>query len=147
MPTLTDMLGAAPKRGEVIADACRVLDEEVSDKGGISGLGIKAAYAVVKGVKPGFVKEVVDALLNEFLGCLDPIYQEAVASGAKPSSHLQANAGRVADALLAVTDARAARAQRPVIKSTYGKLRPAAKKQVEAAVPRLGGLLDRHASP
>jgi hypothetical protein len=146
MPTLTDMLGTAPKRAEVVADACRVLDDEVSDKGGLSGLGIKAAYAVVKGIKPGFVPEVVDALLDEFLKCLDPLYQEAVARGTKPGAHLKANSGRVADALLAVTDARAARAQRPVIKSTYEKLRPMAKKQVEAATPRLGGLLDRHAS-
>jgi hypothetical protein len=140
------MLGTAPKRAEVVSDACHVLDQEVSDKGGLSGLGIKAAYAVVKGIKPGFVKEVVDALLDEFLKSLDPLYQEAVARGTKPGPHLQANSGRVADALLAVTDARAARAQRPVIKSSYEKLRPIAKKQVEAAVPRLGGLLDRHTS-
>ena len=46
--------------------------------------------------------------------------------------------------MLAVTDAQAGRAQRAVIKSTYEKLRPSAKKQVEAAVPRLGALLDRH---
>ena len=140
------MLGSAPKRDQVVADACRVLDDEVSDKGGLSGLVIKGAYAVVKGIKPGFVKEVVDGLLGEFLSCLDPLYQEAVARGVKPSAHLQANAGRVADALLAVTDAKAARAQRAVVKSTYDKLRPTAKKHVEAAAPRLGGLLDRHAS-
>jgi hypothetical protein len=121
-----------------------VLDEEVSDKGGISGLAIKGAYAVIKGIKPGFVREVVDALLEDFLKCLEPLYQEAVTKGTKPSAHLRANASRVADALLAVTDGRAARAQRAVVKSTYDKLRPTAKKQVEAAVPRLGALLDRH---
>jgi hypothetical protein len=147
MPTLTDMLGVPPKREQVIADACHVLDDEVSDKGGLSGLGIKAAYAVVKGIKPGFVKEVVDGLLDEFLRCLDPLYQEAVTRGTKPGAYLQANAGRVADALLAVTDAKAARAQRAIVKSTYEKLRPTAKKHVEAAAPRLGGLLERHATP
>jgi hypothetical protein len=144
MPTLTDMLGSAPKRDQVVADACRVLDDEVSDKGGLSGLAIKGAYAVVKGIKPGFVKEVVDGLLDEFLTCLDPLYQESVTRGVKAGAHLQANAGRVADALLAVTDAKAARSSRAVVKSTYEKLRPTAKKQVEAAAPRLGGLLDRH---
>lgn len=138
------MLGSGPKRQQVVDDACRVLDDEVSDKGGLSGLAIKGAYAVIKGIKPGFVREVVDSLLEDFLGCLEPLYQEAVAKGSKPGAYLQANASRVADALLAVTDGRAARAQRPVIKSTYDKLRPTAKKQVEAAVPRLGALLDRH---
>jgi hypothetical protein len=144
MPTLTDILGSGPKRGAVIDDACRVLDEEVRDKSGLTGIAIKAAYGVVKGISPGFVREVVDNLLDDFLKCMEPLYQEAVAKGARPGQHLQANAGRVADALLAVTDGRAARAQRAVIKSAYEKLRPSAKKQVEAAAPRLGALLERH---
>lgn len=138
------MLGTPPKREKVVDDACRVLDDEVSDKGGLSGLAIKGAFAVVKGIKPGFVKEVVDALLDDFLRCLDPLFQEATQKGVKPGAYLQQNAGRVADALLAVTDTRAQKAQRAVIKSTYEKLRPTAKKQVEAAAPRLGALLDRH---
>lgn len=144
MPTLNDILGTGEKRSAVVDDACRVLDEEVKDKGGISGIAIKAAYGVVKGISPGFVREVVDGLLDDFLKCLDPLYQEAVAKGVRPGTHLQANSSRVADALLAVTDTRAQRAQRAVIKSAYDKLRPTAKKQVETAVPRLGGLLDRH---
>jgi hypothetical protein len=139
------MLGTGAKRSAVVDDACRVLDEEVKDKSGLSGMAIKAAYGVVKGVSPGFVREVVDGLLDDFLKCLDPLYQEAVSKGARPGPHLQANSGRVADALLAVTDGRAARAQRAVIKSAYEKLRPMAKKQVEAATPRLGALLERHA--
>ena len=138
------MLGSNPKRQQVVDDACRVLDEEVADKGGLSGLAIKGAYGVIKGIKPGFVKEVVDGLMDDFLKCLDPLYQEAVTRGTKPGAHLQANAGRVADALLAVTDGKAARSSRAVVKSTYDKLRPSAKKQVEAAAPRLGGLLERH---
>lgn len=144
MPTLTDILGSGAKRSAVVDDALRVLDEEVKDKGGLGGIAIKAAYGVVKGISPGFVREVVDNLLDDFLKCLDPLYQEAVAKGVRPGMHLQANSSRVADTLLAVTDGRAARAQRAVIKSTYEKLRPSAKKQVEAAVPRLAALLDRH---
>ncbi len=144
MPTLSEQLGVPPKREQVIGDACQVLDQEVSDKSGLSGLAIKGAYGVIKGIKPGFIREVVDGLLDEFLRVLDPIYQEAVSKGVRPGAHLQANASRAADALLGVTDAKAARAQRAVVKSTYDKLRPTAKKQVEAAVPRLGAMLDRH---
>ncbi len=115
MPTLSDMLGVEPNRGAVVEDACRVLDQEVSDKSGLGGLAIKAAYGVIKGIKPGFVREVVDGLLDEFLKSLEPFYQDALARGAKPSVVLQSNASGVADALLAVTDGKAARAQRPVI--------------------------------
>jgi hypothetical protein len=146
MPTLPEMLGGNPKRQQVVDDACRVLDDEVSDKSGLSGLAIKGAYGVIKGIKPGFVREVVDGLLDDFLNCLDPLYQEALTRGVEPGAHLRANSGRVADALLAVTDGKAARSQRAVVKSTYEKLRPTAKKQVEAAVPRLAAMLDRHAS-
>jgi hypothetical protein len=95
-------------------------------------------------VKPGFVNEVVDALLDDFLKALDPLYQEAVQKGTKPGAYLQSNGSRVADALLAITDQRAQKATRPIIKSTYEKLRPTAKKHVESAAPRLGSLLDRH---
>ncbi|MEZ4224005.1 MAG: hypothetical protein R3B13_23860 [Polyangiaceae bacterium] len=143
MPTLRE-LAAGDKRAQVIDDACKVLDQEVDDKSGVSGFAIKAAYKLVQGIKPGFIREVVDHLLDDFLDALDPLYQEAVNKGVSPGSHLQANAGRVADALLAITDKRAENAQRAAIKKTYLKLRPTAKKHVEAAAPRLGAMLDRH---
>ena len=96
MPSLSETLGVDPKRQQVIADACQVLDDEVGDKSGLSGLAIKGACGIIKGVKPGFIREVVDGLLDEFLKCLDPLYQEAVGKGVRPGAHLQANSGRVA---------------------------------------------------
>lgn len=145
MPSLVDQLASQPKRQQVIADACTVLDAEVSDKGGLSGIAIKAAYGMMKGLKPGIVPELVDHLLDDFLAALDPIYQEAIVQKVRPGAHLQARAGAVADALLGITDARARGARQASVKSAYDKLRPTAKKHVEAAAPRLGQLLDRHA--
>jgi len=145
MPTLREILEAGNKRPAVVDDACKVLDLEVADKGGIAGLAIKAAYKVVQGISPGFVRQVVDHLLNEFLDALDPVYQEALAKGEAPGKYLRTNSGRVADALLAVTDKRAENAQRAVIKKTYEKLRPSAKRHVEDAAPRLAEMLERHA--
>ena len=110
MATLRDSLGTAPKREAVIQDACQVLDQEVGDKSGISGLAIKGAYKLVQGVKPGFVRQVVDHLLDEFLDALNPLYDEAVAKGQRPGAYLMNNQSRVADALLQVTDNRAAKA-------------------------------------
>jgi hypothetical protein len=145
MPSLKEQLGNGEKRREVIDDACRVLDLEVADKGGLSGMAIKAAYKLVQGIKPGFVRQVVDHLLDDFLEALDPTYQEALTRGQKPGVHLKANADRVADALLAVTDRRAQKADNATIKKAYEKLRPTAKKHVESAAPRLAELVDRHA--
>lgn len=144
MSSLKEILGQSPKRAGVVADAVSVLDQEVGDKSGISGIAIKAAYSVVKGIKPGFIPDVVDGLLDDFLDALNPIYQEAVERKEAPGRHLSANSDRAADAMLAITDARAARSKHGVIQKTYEKLRPTAKKHVSAAGPRLGQLLDRH---
>ena len=54
MATLTEVLTSDAKKASVVDDCCALIDAEVGDKGGISGLAIKAGYATVKGVKPGF---------------------------------------------------------------------------------------------
>jgi hypothetical protein len=146
MATLRELLGAGEKRGRLIDDALTVLDAEVDDKGGLSGLAIKTAYKVVKGISPGFLRQVVDHMLDDFLNSLDPLYQDALTKGVAPRKHLESNPGRVADALLAITDQRAQRAKNQVVKGAYEKLRGQAKKHVESAVPRLGQLFERHTS-
>jgi hypothetical protein len=146
MASLRELLGGPDKRARVIDDSLRVLDAEVDDKGGLSGIAVKTAYKLVKGISPGFVRQVVDHLLDDFLDALDPIYQDALAKNVPPRRQLESNPPRVADALLAITDARAGRAKNQLVKATYEKLRGQAKKHVEAAVPRLGELFERHAS-
>jgi len=147
MPSLREQLSEDPtKREAVIDDALTVLDQEVADKSGLTGMAIKAAYKMVKGIKPGFIREVVANLLDDFVDALDPIYQEAIEKGEKPGSYLERHRSRVADDLLSITDRRADRAKNRAIKSAYSKLRGTAKKHVESAAPRLGALLERHAS-
>lgn len=143
---LREQLGSNDKRRQVIDDACAVLDQEVADKTGLMGIAIKGAFKVVKGIRPGFVPEVVDALLDEFLDALDPFYQAALAGQRPAGSVVREKPAEVADALLAVTDRKSVKAKSQVVKSAYEKLRPSAKKQVEAACPRLAGLLERHAA-
>lgn len=145
MPSLREQLSSGSKRQEVIEDALHVLDEEVAEKSGLTGLAIKGAYKLVKGIKPGFIREVVDNLLDEFVDAVDPLYQEALEKKEPLAAHIRARGGELADALLAITDRRAERAKNQAVKSAYGKLRPTAKKHVEAAAPRLGAMLERHA--
>jgi hypothetical protein len=145
MPTLSDAFnGDAAKKAVVVDDCCTIIDEEVSSRGGISGLALKAGYGAVKGIKPGFVKSVVSDLLPEFASALEPVYQEALLSSRGVAAHLEANAPRVADALLGITDEKAARSKNALVKSTYEKLRSGAKKNVEQAVPRLAKLVEKH---
>jgi hypothetical protein len=141
---LSDTLMDAGKKPQVIADCCRLVDEEVASKGGLGGFAVKAGYAAVKGIKPGFIANVVERLLPEFIEKLDPIWSEGAQKG-KPADHLVANRARTADALLSVTDARIKSAKSSVVRGTYERLRGSAKKHVEEAVPRLSKLIEKHA--
>ena len=143
MSKLGEILEA--RKPEVVEDCLHVIDAEVADKGGLSGLAIKAGYAAVKGVKPGFIKHVVHDLLPEFADALDPMYQEAKGASKKTGEFFLAAPGRVADALLAITDKKSDHSKSAVVKGTYSKLRGTAKKNVEAAVPRLSKMIDKYA--
>jgi len=145
MPNLVDALTSESNKGAVADDCVALIDAEVSDKGGLTGLAIKAGYKAVQGVKPGFVRQAVSDLLPEFARALDPIYQDAKASGRPVRDYFNANAPRVADALLGITDEKAKRAKSAMVKGTYEKLRGTAKKNVEAAVPRLAVMVEKHA--
>src|SRR5262249_34564987 len=135
----------AGRKKSIVADCCTLIDEEVAGKSGLSGLAVKAGYAAVKGVKPGFIAHVVDQLLKEFADAVDPIWAEGMAQG-NPTSYFQTHRSRVAEALLAVTDEKSKKAKSGVVRGTYEKLRGSAKRNVEDAVPRLGKLLEKHAA-
>ena len=145
MANLPDFLTDPSKKEQVVDDCCALIEAEVKDKGGISGLAIKAGYGAVKSVKPGFVRGVVVDLLPEFAQALDPVWQDAKKDSKPVAPFFVANSARVAHALLAITDAKAQRAKSAVVKGTYEKLRGTAKKNVEAAVPRLGDMVQKYA--
>lgn len=144
MSTLSGILLVPGTRPKVVTDCVRLVDEEVDSKGGLSGLAIKGAYMVVKAVKPGFIAEAVDHMLDDFVRRLEPFVTEAQQKNEPVGAFLNGKASLVADALLATSDERAAGAKNPTVKKAYEKLRPTAKKNVEAAVPRLGRLVAQY---
>lgn len=149
MSTLPEILTAPQKRPQVIQDCVHLIDDEVARKGGLSGIAIKAAFATVKAVKPGFIAESVDHMLDDFARRLDPFYQsakqpESNRAGRSLPDYFNSNTGAIADALLGITDERAQRAKNATIKKAYEKLRPSAKKHVEEAVPGIGRLVEKH---
>ena len=145
MATLTEQLGAPERRKQVVNDCVFLVEDEVKRKGGLSGVAIKMAFEVVKKVKPGFIAEAIDHMLDDFARRLDPFYQSQRAAGGRSMpAHFTENAGPIADALLGITDERAQRAQNALVKKSYEKLRPTAKKHVEEAAPGLGRLVEKH---
>lgn len=141
MGTLRDKLSDDATRKRVIEDAIKVIDAEVSDKGGLGGMAIKAAYAMVKGIAPGILTKLLNGLLPDFLDALQPYADKAAQSNADLKQFILQQPSTVANALLGVTDARAAKADAGALKKGYEKLRPTAQKHVEQALPRLGDLV------
>ena len=141
---LNDVLNDEAKRASIIEDVCRLVDNEVGKQRGISGIAVKAGYKLVQGVKPGFVRKVVQALLPEFAAALEPIRAQAVTQGQPVGSYFSAHTQEVAEALLAVTDGRAQRSEHGSVKGAYGKLRGSARKNVESAVPGLGKIIEKY---
>ena len=141
---LNDVLNDEAKRASIIEDVCHLVDNEVGKQRGLSGVAVKAGYKLVQGVKPGFVRNVVQALLPEFAAALEPIREQAVAQGQTVSGYFSAHTAEVAEALLAVTDGRAQRSEHGSVKGAYGKLRGSARKNVESAVPGLGKIIEKY---
>jgi hypothetical protein len=147
------LLSDRAKRPRILDDCVKLIEAEVDSKGGLSGLAIKGGYKIVCSIKPGFVREAMDHLLDDFVRRLEPFYaqhqaaQSASSGAPSPKAFgdlLSRKAADVADALLGITDDRARRAKNPTLKSAYERLRPQGKKHVEEAVPRVGRTLAAH---
>jgi hypothetical protein len=145
--SLAEKLTQPPNRDQVIADCVTLVDTEVKSKSGLSGAAVKVGYGVVKAVKPRFVAEVVDAMLNEWVAKLEPLYADWEKDGGSRGfgAFLSSRKDAAAEALLAVTDGRARVSKNGSVKKMYEKMRPTAKKHVEEALPGLGDLVQRRA--
>lgn len=141
MPTLVELLGKDPVRQQVIAECVDLIDAQVKQK----GMMIRSAYAVIKGIKRRFVPEVVDSLLDDWLGKCQPHYDKWAASKTTSfTDYLVARSDEVAEDLLSVTDERAEKTSHTTAKKMYGKMRDGAKKNVVEAIPELAKLIEKH---
>lgn len=146
MATLREIVADPSKRQQIVNDAVKVIDAEVSDKSGFGGMAIKAAYSMASGVAPGIIPKVLNNMLDEMLGALQPFFDESKSKQTDFKSHVVSKSADVANALLSVTDGRAAKSSAGALKKGYEKLRPSAQKHVEQALPRLAELITKHAS-
>jgi len=141
MATLVERLGAAPTRESVIADCVTMIDHQV----GAKGLAIRMAYATVKAIKRGFVRDTVDALLDDWLGKLQPHFDKwSQAKAGSFAEFLVSRSDDVAEDLLSVTDAKAQVTKHTTAKKAYVKLRPGAKRNVIDAIPELAKTIEKY---
>ena len=138
---VSDALLEPTRRPVAVATLSDVIDAEVADKSGLGGTAVKAGYAAAKRLGGGFVQHATDRLLPQFATALDPFW---ASKGDQPfGAHLAAQQDAVADALLAVTDAKAANTSHAAAAKVYGSLRGKAKEHVVAALPLLGAAVER----
>lgn len=144
VPELSEQLLAPERREAVVSDACDLIDDQVARASGATGLVMRSAYAVVRGVRPNAVPSVVDELLPEFAAQVEQYHQESSRTGRPLVDVLHDDPGAVADALLAVADRRVARSRRGPVRAAYKRVRGLAKRQVQAALPGAAELVEKH---
>ena len=144
MGSLVETLKDAGRRRAVVDAGVRVIEQEVSDKSGLSGLAIKGTFKVVQGLKPGFVPQALNHLIDDFAAKIDPFWQDCQDRNEEPRGYFIRRGADIANALLSITDDRARRGQGPA-RTAYEKLRPEGVKHVLSAMPRLADLCRMHA--
>jgi len=142
MADLQEILLAPDVRPNVVADGVTLVEEEVADK----GLIIKGAYKTVTTFASGIIHDAVQTLLPDMLVKLQPFWSDFQAAGGSDFGDFLAKNGEAAsEALLSVTDERAKNSERAPIRKAYSAVRPSGVKNVEAALPRLGALVQKYA--
>ncbi len=131
-------------QAHVVADCTRLMDEQVSAKGGISGLALKTTYGVIKGLGADYIPTAIQRLLPDAFDALDPLWSEGLAAG-DPVAHLSDNSSRAAEMILGLTDVKIQHSNNKVVKVSYGQLRKSVKADLEAAVPGLAQIIGAHA--
>jgi hypothetical protein len=126
-------------RPRVVEACCSLVDAEVTARGGVTGMAVRAGYRAVSAIRPSMVRDAVDHLLPDFAAALEPLHAEA--PGSAFEAHLRSNAALAAEALLGVTDGRIEHAKSAIVRKTYSGLRRIARGQLEASMPALARTL------
>jgi len=140
---LCDVINNVEKKSGFVKDCCMLIDDELLKKTGTSGMAAKAGISAIKGIKPGYISEVIEYLLPDFAEKLAPIWDEALKSDDAVAFFVK-NKSRVAEAILSVTDETVKNTKNAIVRGTYTKLRSSANNHVEAAMPRIAQLLMKY---
>jgi hypothetical protein len=148
MPTLQETLLAPDIRPRVVADGQDLVDGEVAEMPGITGTAVKIAYKTVRTFDAGHIRVMIESLLPEVAGALQPYWaafsEQFPADSGDFGGYLAAREDVVAEALLAITDERRDQSDRATIVKAYNTVRGSAVKHVKAALPALGALVQKY---
>jgi hypothetical protein len=145
-PTLNEMLLAPGVQPQVVADVQAMVEQELASKSGISATAIKVAYKAVTSFAPGYYRQVIEEMLPEMAYHLQPFWADFTATGGSQfGDYLSKRPEEVSEALLAVTDNMANLSERAAVVRAYKAVRGGAGRNIEAALPNLGALVQKYA--
>jgi len=131
---------------QVVTDCQALVEHEISSKSGVSATAIKVAYKAVTAFAPGYYQETVSNMLPEMTDQLQPFWADFVASGGSEfGDYLAKRSDEVSEALLSVTDNMAGASERATIVKAYKAVRGGASKNISAALPNLGAMVQKYA--
>ncbi len=145
MATLQELLLTPENAPQLIADTKALVDSELSSKG-ITAAPLKGAYKAVKAFAPGYYDEAITAILPGVVYQLEPYWADFKTSGGYDfGDFLSKRPAEVSESLLAVTDDMASNSGRAAVVKAYQLVRGGAGKNIEAALPALGTLVQKYA--
>ena len=145
--TLQQILLAPDTQPKVITDCYALIEQEISGKSGVSGTAVKLGYKTVTSFAPGYYHDTVEDMFPQIVDKLEPYWADfSTSGGSEFGDYLVKRGEEVAQALLSVTDGMAAISRRPTIIKAYRAVRGSAAKHVEAALPRVGDLVQKYAA-
>ena len=146
MPTLQELFLNDENFPRLVSDTQALVESELANKGGISGTAVKAAYKAVTAFAPGYYQETLRSMLPDMLVQLQPYWADFGASGGADFGDYLAKRGEeVSESLLSVTDNMAQLSGRAAIVKAYQMVRGGAGKNIEAALPALGAMVQKYA--
>jgi uncharacterized protein DUF6918 len=145
--TLQEILLAPDTQPRVIDDCMTLIQQEVSELSGISGAATRVAYKAVISFAPDHVRYTVETKLPQMVSVLEPYWADFGRSGGGEfGDYLAKHSDEVSNALLSITDASAASPSAgAVVVKAYRAVRGHAAKNVSAALPRVGALVQSYA--
>lgn len=144
MATLQQVLLAPATMPHVVADVQTMIDGEVSAKSGLSGTGLKVAYKAVTSFASGYYQSVIENMLPDMVAQLEPFWADYTMTGGWFGDYLAKRSDQVAEALLSVTDRMARDSERAAVVKAYNAVRGGAARNIEAALPNLGALVQKY---
>ena len=145
MVTLQELLLTPENAPRLIADTQALVDNEIGSKG-ITAAPLKGAYKAVTAFAPGYYQEAISAMLPGMVYQLEPYWADfAMSGGADFGDYLAKRGDEVSESLLAVTDEMAANSGRAAVVKAYQLVRGGAGKNITAALPALGAMVQKYA--